>query len=494
MSKGASSQPLTRLTPDMSILVGGDRIVTVGAELADAFRPGDRLIAVPETGDLLHVTTSAIEAVDRVVTEAEKAFHHLAGIEDSAIEMVFETMARRLEDPAIMAVVHQANADDVASASARQRSTGRLVLSESMLAGMVAGLRGWAAVDSGRGQRLETVHHQGWRVEAYQAPLGVVGFVFEGRPNVIVDAAGVLKSGNTAVLRIGSDALGTARAIMDAIVAPALAEAGVHPGAIGLVDDPTHAGGWALFDDSRLGLAVARGSGPAVAQLGAVARQAGTPVSLHGTGGAWLVVAESADADWVHNIVASSLDRKVCNTLNVCCVVASQAFEMIPRILDGVRRAAPVNGPRPRIHILGAVVDLSGCDVENLEIVEHSESDIDMLAHEWEWDVTPEMTLVVVDDLDAAIAAYNTYSPRFVASVASQDPDDHERFWAEIDAPFVGNGFTRWVDGQYALGRPELGLSNWEHGRLLARGGVLSGDSVYTVRLRAHQDDPMLHR
>jgi glutamate-5-semialdehyde dehydrogenase len=288
--------------------------------------------------------------------------------------------------------------------------------------------------------------------------------------------------------------LGTARAIMDAIVAPALAEAGVHPGAIGLVDDPTHAGGWALFDDSRLGLAVARGSGPAVAQLGAVARQAGTPVSLHGTGGAWLVVTESADADWVHSVVASSLDRKVCNTLNVCCVVASKAFEMIPRILDGVRQAARADGPPPRIHILGAALDLDAGEVENLEIVAHPESDIDLLAHEWEWDVTPEMTLVVVDDLDAAIAAYNTYSPRFVASLASQDPDDHERFWAEIDAPFVGNGFTRWVDGQYALGRPELGLSNWEHGRLLARGGVLSGDSVYTVRLRAHQDDPMLHR
>ena len=53
---------------------------------------------------------------------------------------------------------------------------------------------------------------------------------------------------------------------------------------------------------------------------------------------------------------------------------------------------------------------------------------------------------------------------------------------------------TRWVDGQYAFNRPELGLSNWEHGRLLARGGVLSGDSVFTVRTRMRQDDPNLHR
>ena len=67
-------------------------------------------------------------------------------------------------------------------------------------------------------------------------------------------------------------------------------------------------------------------------------------------------------------------------------------------------------------------------------------------------------------------------------------------FWSGLDAPFVGDGFTRWVDGQYALDRPELGLSNWQHGRLLARSGVLSGDSVFTLRTRAFQQDPDLHR
>jgi glutamate-5-semialdehyde dehydrogenase len=58
----------------------------------------------------------------------------------------------------------------------------------------------------------------------------------------------------------------------------------------------------------------------------------------------------------------------------------------------------------------------------------------------------------------------------------------------------VGDGFTRWVDGQFALLRPELGLSNWQNGRLFARSGILSGDSGYSVRLRAHQSDPSLRR
>ena len=63
-----------------------------------------------------------------------------------------------------------------------------------------------------------------------------------------------------------------------------------------------------------------------------------------------------------------------------------------------------------------------------------------------------------------------------------------------MEAPFVGNGFTRWVDGQYALDAPELGLSNWQHGRMLGRGAILSGDSVHTIRYRAIVDDHGLHR
>ena len=71
-----------------------------------------------------------------------------------------------------------------------------------------------------------------------------------------------------------------------------------------------------------------------------------------------------------------------------------------------------------------------------------------------EWEESPEVTLVVVESVDEAVALCNEYSPRFVASLVSDDAAEHERFYAAIDAPFVGNGFTRWVDGQYALDRP----------------------------------------
>jgi len=98
------------------------------------------------------------------------------------------------------------------------------------------------------------------------------------------------------------------------------------------------------------------------------------------------------------------------------------------------------------------------------------------------------VTLVVVDSIDHAVTLFNEHSPRFAASLVGGSAGDHTHFFDTIDAPFVGNGFTRWVDGQYALNTPELGLSNWQFGRLFGRGGVLSGDSVFTIRTRAVQD------
>jgi glutamate-5-semialdehyde dehydrogenase len=120
--------------------------------------------------------------------------------------------------------------------------------------------------------------------------------------------------------------------------------------------------------------------------------------------------------------------------------------------------------------------------------------DVDALGTEWEWETSPELSLHVVDDVDDAVALCNRLSPRFIASLISDDLAEQDAFWADVDAPFVGDGFTRWVDGQYALSTPELGLSNWEGGRLLGRGGVLAGDSVVTVRSRMTQRDPDLHR
>ena len=260
-----------------------------------------------------------------------------------------------------------------------------------------------------------------------------------------------------------------------------------------------------MFSDRRLALAVARGSGAAVAQLGAVARQAGVPVSLHGTGGAWLVAAPDADAQRFAAVVETSLDRKVCNTLNVCCIVRERANDLVPLFLDALHRAGERRGHGCKLHVVeGDEHVLPSGWLDRTTMVRRAEGDVAEplaetlpeagLAREWEWEETPEVSLKLVDSVDEAVALFNRHSPQFDASLISQDPTAHQHFYESVNAPFVGDGFTRWVDGQYALDKPELGLSNWEHGRLFARGGVLSGDGVFTVRARARQTDPGLRR
>jgi len=484
---GAMTSPLETLTPGMPILFGGDKLTHVSADLAARFAAGDRLIVVQETGALLHVPRATHEIAGAAVGRAADAFAALAGVTDAAITGFFERFAEALESETVWAPIADANAADVADATARGRPTTRLLADARMRADMIAGLRTWRDAPATRERVVGSVDHDGWSVEQVTAPLGVVGFVFEGRPNVFADAAGVIRGGNTVVFRIGSDALRTARAISQHALTPALAAAGLPAGAAVLIDSAEHAAGWALFADARLSLAVARGSGAAVAQLGAVARQAGTPVSLHGTGGAWLFADVSADPERFAAAVLHSLDRKVCNTLNVCCIARARAMELTPIFLDALRRAGERRGQGARLH-----VDQPGHPgAPGITVETHAELD---LGREWEWDQIPEVSLQLVGDLDEAVALFNRHSPRFVASLIAEDAAAQASFYATVDAAFVGDGFTRWVDGQYAFERPELGLSNWQGGRLFARGGVLSGDGVFTLRTRMRQRDVTVHR
>lgn len=498
------TEPLVRLEAGMPIVYGGNKITRVSAELAAIFEAGDRLVVVQDTGDLLRIPATDWEVARRAVGAATRAFAAMGTVTDSQINTFYEGLAARLADDAVFASIADANAEDVVRAKERSRSTTRLVLSERMRTGMVEGLRQWASLDTGRGMVVETIEHDGWKVEQVRSGLGVVGFVFEGRPNVFADATGVLKTGNTVVFRIGSDALGTARAIMAHALIPALDESGLPSGAVALVDSPSHAAGWALFSDSRLSLAVARGSGRAVSQLGAVARQAGIPVSLHGTGGAWMVASSKADAEVFSAAVYNSLDRKVCNTLNTACILADRAQDLVPVFLNALHRGGERRGAVSKLHVTERARPhipeawFGRATISRAEgLVTEARSEVigdDQLGVEWEWEDSPEVTLTIVDSVEEAIELFNSQSPRFVASLVSDSVEEHERFFARIDSPFVGNGFTRWVDGQYALGRPELGLSNWQFGRLFGRGGVLSGDSVYTVRTRVTQKDPDIGR
>jgi glutamate-5-semialdehyde dehydrogenase len=228
-------------------------------------------------------------------------------------------------------------------------------------------------------------------------------------------------------------------------------------------------------------------------------------VSAHGTGGAWLIATDTADHDRLYQAVFNSLDRKVCNTVNTCVVSRAQANTLLPVILDALTAAAKRRNTAPKLHAVGDAGDHvpAGWFNDLVSIVRAEgtfeepraqTADTDLLAHEFEWEESPEMSVVLCDDLADGIGLFNRYAPRFVLSVISANDNDHVEAFNTAEAPYVGDGFTRWVDGQYALGVPELGLSNWENGRLLARGGILTGEGITTVRYRVRQHDPGVSR
>jgi glutamate-5-semialdehyde dehydrogenase len=465
-------------------VVVGDRVVPM-----PELQAGDRVIAVQATGDLLVVPAPELEIATNAVRRAHDAFVELASAGDDQITDFFRAFADRLADETVWSSIAEANASDVERARAAGRSVTRLIAGSKMRDAMIEGLLGWAKMPSRRGEIIEQRRGTDWSVERRRAPLGVVAFVFEGRPNVFADGVGVVRGGNTSVMRIGSDALRTAEAIEANAVAPALHATGLPDGAVTLVRSPSHAAAHALFTLPNVRLAIARGSGPTTKLLGAIATQHGIPASLHGTGGAWIYLADDASTAKIRNVIIGSLDRKVCNTLNTLVVPRRSAHTTIPLVIDALTE----RDPDFRLHVAaGSETDVPRESFAKRVSVQRADGEsvepqvdvipVDELAREWEWETTPEVSLVCARDDDEAIRLINAHSPRFVASIVTADPGRFERFYDRVDAPYVSDAFTRWVDGQWAWDRTELGLSNWERGRIIGRSGILAGDDVYTVR------------
>ena len=486
---------LEKLEVGSSVLSADGQMHRISPEIADQFQPGDRLIATKQAG-LLIIPSAVQENVHDAIDRSVAAFDALTTATDEQIVSFFCKFADSLEETKIWNKIKEVNTLDVEQARAKGHSTTRLLVSDSMRNNMIAGLRGWSKTPTRRNAILEEVEHEDFRVQLVGAALGVVGFIFEGRPNVLADACGVLRGGNTTIFRIGSDALGTAQAIMETAVTPSLHSCGLPLDAVLLINNASHAAGWSLFLDNRLALAVARGSGPAVEQLGSLAQSVGTPVSLHGTGGAWIMTSDTTAPDDLTTVVARSLDRKVCNTLNTCCIPESKAERLIPALIKGLELAAQTRDQTTyKLHIEESSLEYVPANLfqKSVSIVRSSGVVTEKCAEpiplcdigtEWEWEENPEITLVIVENVEHAVDLFNLYSPRLVASLITQDNDEAKHFYDTVRSPFVGDNHTRWVDGQFALSKPELGLSNWANGRLFGRGGILTGDSVFTVRTK----------
>jgi glutamate-5-semialdehyde dehydrogenase len=363
-------------------------------------------------------------------------------------------MARSLEEKG--GAVLEANRADLERARGQGHPRAfldRLTLTEGRLEDMVAGIRQVAALPDPVGESV-----RGWRrpngleITRVRVPLGVVGFIYESRPNVTADAIALcVKSGNACVLRGGREAL-ESNTVIAAILARGLEKAGLPAEAIGFIDVPDREAVEVLITlDRAIDLVVPRG-GEAFVRM--VAERATVPVLKHDKGLCHVYVDAGADLRMAADITVNAKVQRpgVCNAMETLLVHADAAPAFLPAVAARLRAAG---------------VELRGCP-QTCALVPEAQP-----ASEADWD-TEYLDLIlavrVVPSFEEAVAHIHRHGSGLAEAIVTQDYGRARRFVAEVDAASVlVNASTRLVDGsQFGMGA-ELGIST---SKLHARGPV----------------------
>jgi len=345
------------------------------------------------------------------------------------------------EAPAILA----ANARDVSAGQVGGLSEAlidRLTLNAKRLSGIAADLRALAELPDPVGETFdEGVLPNGLRVRRQRVPLGVLGVIYESRPNVTLDVAGLaIKTGNAAILRGGSETLHSNRALM-AVVQRALAQHGLPADAIQFIDSADRALVLELLQlADGVDVIIPRGG----AGLHRFCREhSRVPVITGGVGVCHLYVDESADVeralDVIHN--AKTQRPSVCNSLDTVLVHRALAGEFLPAVVDHLRPAGVTFRAEPRAL---AVLPTS-------LVSQASPAGPDDFDTEW---MSLVLGLKVVESMDEAIEHIAAHSTAHSDGILTRDAANARRFVAEVDsaAVFV-NASTRFNDGgQLGLG------------------------------------------
>jgi len=384
----------------------------------------------------LQAAVTTVELVEREAIAARKA---LASLEDERIGAGLRRAADLLAGRA--AEVLAANAEDISAATGLDDGAlDRLRLDERRFAAIGDGLRATSALEPIAREVGSWQLANGLRVAERRIPVGVIGANFEARPGVAADiAAQVLKSGNAVVLRTGAAALRTVTLLVDDVLRPALAEAGVDPAAVGLVRTPAREGAEALVSLPRaIPLVILRGSGASTAALATRAAAMGVRTLAHAEGGGVLYAHAAASPARLERIVRASLDRLgVCNRLNLALV----------------DRDAPV---------LAALVETT-CETVGVEVRGTAANPLDRpLGHEWaaEPGRVATVTLALVEGVDDALALANEQTSGLAAAIVTEDEDAARRFLDGYRGTTAyWNATTRFTDGFALLGAPETGIN-----------------------------------
>jgi len=360
---------------------------------------------------------------EQIEAEARAAHESVAALHDEGVTSALRIAASRIDDR-LLAV----NAEDVAAAAGLDEGAlDRLTLDEARVAALAEQLRELAELPPLERAEDSWTLENGARVEVRRIPVGAVGANFEARPNVAVDVAGqLLKSLNAAVLRTGGAAIRTVTHLVDEVLRPALAEAGLPPDAVGLVRTPDREGARILVSlPEVLPLVILRGSGETTAALAREAAQHGVRTLAHAEGGGVLYVHSAADPAKVQELVRASLDRLgVCNRLNLL-------------LCDDVSQA-----PAELLEKLGMTVR-------------------DELR---EWANVPEMvapvTVRAVSGVDEAVRVANEETSGLAATICTEDAAAAQRFLDGYRGTAAyWNATTRLTDGYKLTGAPETGIN-----------------------------------
>jgi glutamate-5-semialdehyde dehydrogenase len=385
---------------------------------------------------------------------ARRASRVLAASDSGPRNNALRAMARHIRNS--QATLRQANQQDLAAAEAAGLESAlidRLALTEARIEAMAEGLEQIAALPDPVGSisQIEPMP-SGIRVGRMRVPLGVVGIIYESRPNVTADAAGLcLKSGNACVLRGGSESLRSNQAIAVCIQA-GLSEAGLPEQAVQVVATTDRAAVGALITASEhIDVLVPRGGKSLIARI---MQEATVPMIKHLDGVCHCFVDAAADLDMAERVVINAKTQRygTCNTLETLLIDAGVAPTLLPRL-------------KSRFDDIG--VELRAC-AESRAIVDGLS-----VASEADWDeeyLAPILAVKVVSGLDQAIEHIAAHGSGHTDAIVTDHHPHAQRFLREVDSSSVMvNASTRFADGfEYGLGA-EIGIST---DKLHARGPV----------------------
>ena len=398
------------------------------------------------------MTTSVRDEVLTKGKRAKAAAARLGIMTRAQKDAILLAMADALE--AASARVLEANGRDVAEARKRATSAApidRLMLNEKRVAEMADGLRVVAALTDPVGEVIG-----GWRlpigieISKVRVPLGVMGIIYESRPNVTVDAAGLcLKAGNAVILRGGSDAINSNIELVR-ILTEAGGRAGLPDGGIEIIETTDREAAAQLMRLTEyVDVLIPRGGGGLIRR---VKEESTVPVIETGEGNCHVYVDASADLDWAEAITVNAKCQRpgVCNAAETLLVHRDVAPQFLPKVGE-------------KLIALG--VELRGCEETRRYLPQAKPATEEDWATEF---LALILAIKVVGSIEEAIAHINRYGTMHSEAIITRDLANARRFTHEVDAAAVYvNASTRFTDGgQFGMGA-EIGISTQ---KLHARG------------------------